>query len=458
METVPPALTNPYHADYADEDALASAPFAGRRALLDWLYQTLMDGAPRPLTITGGRQMGKTAALHAFAAGAADGLLTAYVPLKTLPADQTELVLTIAQALTAALIDRGLNVQRLNAVSAPGDDPRGWLTGDFFPVALAIARPYRRVVLLLDDAERVLTAAAAGRLPADLPVWLAGLPATYPLLGLVLTISADYADDAPTLAPLIDPAALRRLEPLSAAETRHLLTDPARGCYAVPEEISQQAHTVTGGHPALVQQLGWQMFSRWEAVPERNTIDSGDLKALLRPLVDYADGFYRADWLRLSANERSVLLAIEDLQPLTTTRAIDAAAVVAWLLETDHPLDAVAVGAALRALEFRGLVRVTGVGGTAPGGRIAPTATLYLLWLRSHGDRLPRRVTASVSARRDDTPAAATAPRPLPAGWVIGIGAVIGLIVGAVVLAVLAGQGAIALPPFAPVPTITLVP
>ncbi|MCS7071058.1 MAG: ATP-binding protein, partial [Anaerolinea sp.] len=234
-----PRLTNPYHADYADEDALPGVPFAGRRAVLGRLHHLLTSpGQPAALTVVGRRRLGKTALLRAFDGAFGDDFLGAYVPLRQGTGTETDFILALAQAITAGLIAHQLPVTRLAGLEPPGDDPRGWFRDRFLPAACGPGRPGRRIVLLLDDADRLAHALRSDRLPRDLPAWLAGLLEPPTALGCALTIDADFEDDLPILAPLADPTAVMRLELLSGDETRWLLTEPARGCYTVPDDCA----------------------------------------------------------------------------------------------------------------------------------------------------------------------------------------------------------------------------
>jgi hypothetical protein len=88
---------------------------------------------------------------------------------------------------------------------------------------------------------------------------------------------------------------------------------------------------------------------------------------------------------------------------------IDTGRIEGWLVETDYPLDATAINAALRGLEYREIVRSTAKG-------LAITAGMMQTWLLEH-------------ARLDETPADMLETRPFAADWRL-------LIVGAVVVVI----------------------
>jgi hypothetical protein len=464
METNAPPIVNPYHADYADEDALPGVPFAGRRAVLGRLHHLLTGpGRPTALTIIGRRRLGKTALLRAFDGAFGADFLGAYVPLRQETGTETDFVLALAQAITAGLIAQQLPVTRLATLDPPGDDPRGWFCDQFLPAAHGPARAGRRFVLLLDDADRLAHALRIDRLPRDLPAWLAGLLEPPTALGCALTIDADFEDDLPILAPLADPTAVMRLELLSADETRWLLTEPARGCYTVPDDCAAAVQRATGGHPALVQQFGFQLFQRWERVPELNVVTLDDIRALTPVILKYAEEDYRGTWMRLNAAERLTLTAMSALLAHDPLKPVSADAIAAWLIESDHPLDAIAIGSAFRALEYREILRPV-------KGGVVLTSGLFQLWLRQNADRDPVRVSGSTARPPQPAPPrgaeaaggqgglAPADERRVPIGLILGIGTVLGVIVAAIILSLLNSQGLIALPGIEPAPTVTLLP
>ena len=165
-----------------------------------------------------------------------------------------------------------------------------------------------------------------------------------------------------------------RLPNLAPDETKWLLQAPVQGLYAVPDEITLAVQRAVGGAPNLVQQFGYQFFKRWEATPELNVFTLEDVKAVTPAVYLYNEADYRDRWERLTANERTVLTAISGRLYDDPLGRIDAAAIQAWLVDTDFPIDITAINATLRSLEYREILQPT------PDG-IALSADLMQSWL-----------------------------------------------------------------------------
>lgn len=365
---------NPYHADYGDD--VSSAPFAGRQAAFARLYQHLSAERKGALLFLGRPHIGKTALLRAVKSVFGDALLPVYIPLHDIElTDETDFFIALARSATTELTGRGYTLSRLNEIDPPDDDPRAWFTDIFLPPLLGAVRGSRRLLVMLDDLE-VLIEAQPERLGADIFAFLLHIAQTTPLT-FVATLSSLYEADIHALAPLISLNDVARLPVLAPDESRWLLQAPAAEHYAVPDACAATAHRATGGAPGLLQQFGYLMFRRWVNAPEHDTITPDDVKAMIPTVYTYGERDYYALWAALSADERRTLTAISAIAYQDPIRKIDASGVEGWLIETDYPLDLVAINSALRGLEYREAVQIT------PQG-IKITADLLQMWLLEH--------------------------------------------------------------------------
>lgn len=449
-------VLNPYQSDFTDEDHLSEVSFAGRKMAFSRLYHQLTDPARQhALLFLGRRRVGKTAFLYAFDSTFSDSFVCAYVPLREISLDSTtDLMLGMAQAATAALIERGYILNRLNNIEPPGEQPRTWFTKVFLPTILSAVRAPRQLVFLLDDAERLIPAIRGGLLPEDTFVFFHNLMKHFQQVGFALTFDTEYEHDIAALEPLVTLNDVYRLTNLDEEDTRWLLQDPVQGYYTVPDDVAAAVYRATGGAPALVEQFGYQLFRRWEINPDLNVVTVDDIKSLLPKVYSYAEEDYRYLWSRLTLNERLVLTAISGLIYNDPLGRIDPAAIEAWLVETDYPMDITSINAALRSLEYREVVQPT------PNGLML-TAEMLQAWLLENA-RLNERA-APVQAPS----AGVVAP---PATWheeemprrrprlltLLAVAAIIGIILAAVVLVILsntpAGEAILN-----PQPTVTLV-
>jgi hypothetical protein len=434
-------IINPYHADYADEEHLSDAPFAGRKMAFARLYHQLTDPArEHALVILGRRHIGKTALLYAVDSTFSDSFLGAYVPLREVSLDnETEFILALAQAATAALLERGFTLSRLSEMEPPDDQPRAWLDGVFLPGIFGAIRTQRQLVFLLDDADRLLPAIKGKLLTEDTFAFLHDLMLRHPQIGFALTLDAESEHEIPLIQPLVTLNDVYRLTNLSEDETRWLLQDPAEGYYIVPDDSAAAVYEATGGAPSLVEQFGYQLFRRWQMYPDLNVVTLEDTKALTPKVYTYGDDDYRYMWSRLSLNERLVLTAISGLLYGDPLGRIEAATIEGWLVETDYPMDITSINAALRSLEYREIVQAT-----ADGLRL--TAEMLQTWLLENA-RLSERAAPIHTPDADvATPAYAggrveTARRPRLFS-LLAVAAIIGIILAAIILVVLSNTPA----------------
>ena len=428
-------ILNPYHADYSDEAHLPDAPFAGRKMAISRLYHQLTDPArDHAMAFLGRRHIGKTALLYDVITTFSDSFVGAYVPLREVSLDsETDFVLALAQAATAALLEGGFTLSRLQEIEPPGEQPRVWLETIFLPGILAAMRSQRQLVFLLDDADRLLPAVKGRLLPEDTFAYLHDLMLRYPQIGLTLTLDAEAEHEVPLMQPLINLNDVYRLTNLSDDDTRWLLQDPAQGYYTVPDNCTWAVYKATGGEPSLVEQFGYQLFRRWQLYPDLNVVTLEDIKELTPKVYNYGEDDYRYLWSRLSLNERLVLTAISGLLYDDPLRRIEAAAIEGWLVETDYPMDITSINAALRSLEYREIVQATAEGLTL-------TAEMLQTWLLENarlGERAAPVEAAPMPSAASYTSGKSEAPRrsrPIP---LVAVAAIIGVILIVIVLVAL---------------------
>jgi hypothetical protein len=277
----------------------------------------------------------------------------------------------------------------------------------FLPQTLGASR--RKLLILIDDADRLLMALRAGQIPSDSFSYLRSLTAKFRDLHFALTLDSDFEADLDDFAPLVVPTDVVRLGNLLPDETQWLLQAPVHGLYSVPDDITLTVQRIVGGAPGLVQRFGFEFFKRWENYPELNVFTLEDVKALTTAIYLYNENDYRAQWERLSVNERLVLTAISDLNYNAPLGRVDASAIQGWLVETDFPLDITAINATLRSLEYQDILLPT------PAG-ITLSASLMQSWLLENA-RLGRRTPAPAASGQAASGQANAADAPPPGRW-----------------------------------------
>jgi hypothetical protein len=366
----------------------------------------------------GRRRVGKTALLRHFSAFFDDTFIDVYLPLKDAPlSNEGEWLLYLARAVGQALAVRDFTLTRLPEPPEDANQLREWFDQHYLHALFGVIR-YRRLVLLLDDADRLVEAVSSDNMPVDHVAYLQKLLEQYPQLGLALAMDAEHENSLDMLFPLVNAGETFRLTNLSPAAGQQLLTRPAAGLYTVPEDTSQSLYKATGGQPLLLQRAGFHLFEEWEQPRPSPAVKTSqdlviDVKLFVSKVYTESEAEFRETWQTTTRDERLVLTAIVSVLYDNPLSSIDAARIEGWLVETDYPLDTTAINAAVRSLEYREIVSST------PSG-LAITAGLMQTWLLEH-------------ARLSDTPGAAPNAQALTAGWrwlfVIVIVVVIGLLV-----------------------------
>jgi hypothetical protein len=397
--------TNPY-ACTAQEPL--GVPFAGRQGALARLRQHLTDPARAGgLLILGRRRIGKTAFLHAFDDAFDESFVGVFVPLReVLPAPENDFWLSIAQSITERLVMRAFTLHRLSELAPPADDARDWFATTFLPPVLTLIRPHRRLVFLADDADALLDAVQAGTLAPDTLHYLRWICDQQPRFQMALTLDAQHEARLGAFAPLVRSTDPVRLNNLAAAETGWLLTEPVRDLYVLADDAVTAAQRMTGGEPVLVQALGCALFRAYHGDTYQTRFTSEDIKRLGAEVFPKVEADLSRVYDSLNYNEQRVLRAISQLIYADPLRPVPVSRLTDWMADSDDPLDATAVSAALRSLEFCEVITLM------PGG-IRLTSDLMQRWLLEHAYDVPLAAPPNVPASADGKPALARRNRGL---------------------------------------------
>ncbi len=357
-------------------------PFAGREALYARLYQHALDPPERrALVMTGRDGSGKTALLKQFDRVFDDTLLSLYVPLKQIALDDRDDWLQwLVDGTNQVLTRHDFSLYRLPELDDTDEDApslREWVRDVYLPEVFRVIRPQRRLVWLFDDADVLLNESVEAHLQ-----YLHELLQAHEQLALVLTLPIAQEDHLPQLVPLVNPTQTERLYPLNDTDTGVLMRQFAPG---LSDEAVSRIHRETGGQPLLLQRYGQALASDWQS-----KADSEAIAAAARHTYQASYDDFRERWLHLERDERLVLTAIAGLLYDRPDRTVTTAKIEKWLIETDFPLDVVAINAALRSLDYREMVR------NSPQSITLRTGFLQT-WLIEHArlDDTPERVGSS---------------------------------------------------------------
>ncbi len=429
-------LINPYQ-PLPDSD-LGLAPFTGRKPAFARLHQYLRDPHGNKALLYQGRRLnGKTAFLQHCESVFDESFIGVYFPLRTQSLkSETDFFRLAVQGSLRVLTQRDLTLSRLPEWPDEETDLRAWLYEVWLPGVWQVIRPQRQLVWLVDDADLLLDAVNGGKIKQDFFGYLQHLLDDHPQLKLVMTLSEERELDIPHMQPLVDLTQVQRLLHLKPPESAALLHEPVRDLYTVVDAGAAEVYQLTGGQPQWLQRTAFHLYRFWEDQSPQNYIQLEDVKSLIPAIYAQSTDELQAVWDGLTDNEKLLLTAISQLLYDDPLRPIDTDRLAAWLVETDYPLDATAIHAVIRSLDYREII-------TQQQSAIRISAQLMQRWLLENAQLQPR----SGSLKRQ------TAPVDWRLDWrVLAVIIALGLILLLILLAA-SSQGVLTDPPL---PTVTL--
>ncbi len=316
---------------------------------------------------------GKTALLQYVHATFSSDCITVFFPLQSTPIKgEDDWLLGLAQATTEVLTTGEFNLSRLP--NLPEKDVREWLKEEYLSAVFKIIRPHRRLVWLFDDVERLINTIVTGQMPIDTFKYLHSMLGLHSGLGMALTIDSAHESDLDAMQPLIRSDTIIRLGRLSAEESGQVLRQFIAG---LTDDSVAAVYRATGGQPQLLQLFGEEFTVKFAETGEL-PITPEDIQTLAQAVYEKSGDDFREVWGSLTHNERLVLTAIGNLLYDDSLRQVDTDAIETWLVETNYPLDATTINAAIRGLEYREIIAST-------QSNLSFTAELMQKWLLEHG-------------------------------------------------------------------------
>lgn len=414
-------MDNPYNPLQPTDDP---THFYGREEVFAFFRQQLVGTAhDRALVLIGRRGLGKSAVLRQLHYQIDEHYIPCIVNLSALDLSSEESLLSaLAEEIRQALDLGGASTYRLP--EWPGDDQepgslREWFRSSFMEVALAALR-IRHLLLIFDDAHLLLDAEDRGALPDDELHYLEELLAAYDRLDLVFALDAGYENRVLGLELLNDPVLHFRLSELPRADAERLVREPVEGWLSYADSAVEQILALGGGHPFLLHSICRLLFRRSEERHHVGAITDNDLSAIHAAVLDQADEIFGPLWSSATPNERLTLTTLIQLDGLQPGQVISFEAIHNHLTSTGYAINKTQLAAALRGLDYDGLVH-------AEADRYTLPVRLVTDWVNAN------RPLAS-----DEGSTQATSPNPARFIPVAGLLIVV-LLVGILGIAVLGG-------------------
>jgi hypothetical protein len=349
-------------------------PFLGRAGAFARLSQYLNTSHPGALVYVGAEGVGKTALLHAVAQHMTTNQigLGVLIPLESLPTQQNELALALYQAAYGALVaDRGVSSlpSRLPELPDPTEgavDWMDWLAQVGLPGISQALRPNRRLIYLLDNVQIWIEAIEQKTLAQDFPASLAEIASPFSdKIALVFTLDLEKEAQLDMLSPLIRQDQTMRLTQVTEEEVIEALNE---------NQAAEELYRWTGGYPLLI--------APYLRVESPRKLSVKQIEEMTPQVYSRCQEVFQQWWRSLTTAERQVLAAISTAQYIDPFKAVTAAEIESWLVQTEIPMDMTAIQAALRGLEYRELIVYET--GAARGVRLK--SDLFRRWLREHAD------------------------------------------------------------------------
>ncbi len=242
-------------------------------------------------------------------------------------------------------------------------------------------RRFQRLIYCFDNAQALIGAVQGGKLPADLIESLGALRREEPRIGMVFAFDAMSEPQLANYALFSEPLNQQRLLPLSDAEATQLIVQPSAPFYTLSAEVVEALLAQRGGHPYLLE---WLCALLWENAAARNFAqppDLADLDAILPLALQACGARFEALWQAAAPSEQAALTALAALTAARRGLPVTLDELHAWLIrESEHAPHSMTLAAALRSLEYRGMVRAV------PSAAYTFSSGLLYLWLQPQAE------------------------------------------------------------------------
>ncbi|MBI5960212.1 MAG: AAA family ATPase [Chloroflexi bacterium] len=352
------AIPNPYNPLEPVHDPTYF--FGGAEVFAFFRQQLVGTAHERALVLIGRRGLGKSAVLRQLSYQIDEHYIPCIIPLATVDLSSEESLLrALVSEIRAALDQAGASTYRLPEWPTTAEEsanPREWFRTTYLEVALAALR-IRHLLLAFDDAHLLLDAIARGTLPKDWLRVLGDLLAAYDRLDIVCALDASYENQVLGLELLNDPTLHFRLTELALPDAERLVREPVAPLWTYAEGVVERILALAGGNPFLLHSICRLLFRRSEERSHTGPITDNDLTAIHVAALDQAGEILEPLWNTSTPNERLTMTALVRLDELEPEQPISFEMLYGWLTGAGYTINKTQLAAALRGLDYNGLVR-----------------------------------------------------------------------------------------------------
>lgn len=375
---------NPYNPLEPTTDATL---FFGRKDAIAF-FQRHLAGAvyEKALVLLGQRGMGKSSLLSQIPLHIDERYVCIWVDVSSLDLeDETGLVATIVDLARVAMEAIDASTYRLPDYPDPAEiDVLDWLANEYLDVVLTAIRRERHFVIMLDDTHLLVEAVKRHNFRSDFFDYLQNLMIQHERLDIIAAFDILYEGEAINTAPFDDTTLHYRLLYLQEEAARALITVPVADQITYDAAALKKLHKLAGGHPFHIHSLCRLLYRLWQE-RKPDGIGLAEIEAVYTAALEQAGDVVEPLWHYARPNERLALTALVDLRAHNDDLAFPMSAIQDWLGGTEFDLNHVQLGAALRSLEYLGLIDVD------ERGNYSFAADLQGDWLLKYTDILPQQ-------------------------------------------------------------------
>lgn len=287
--------------------------FAGRRDLLRFVQESLAQASRSSLIVLQGvPRIGKTSLLNQLPGALAATHLAVRLDMQGHPAqNEADFLYALADEIVFALSQEGIVVE-LPLRAEFAESPEFFFRSRFLR-SLLLQLGDKRLLLLVDDAERLPQWVVDGRLPADILRFFHTLRQHESRIDFVLAGWGVMETAVDEWAALLENAIYRALTPLSPAEMHQLITGPIASYQVAydPPALDRLLH-LAAGHPYLAQLLLHELVQVHNDM-HVTYLTTVDVDQVVQRILERGETHFRYLWAESGAEEQLILRAVAEL-------------------------------------------------------------------------------------------------------------------------------------------------
>jgi len=320
-------VINPY---IAGSPVKSSEMFFGREDIFTFVKETLRgQHRDNVIVLQGQRRTGKTSVLYQMQRHLEDKYICIFIDLHGLALNSIQSMLsdienTIRRELSSSY---SINIPRLQEGEYV-QDPRQDFENRFLPqVWEAIGD--RNILLMLDEAVRILEKVNAGKLEKDIFEYLRHLMQHFDRLNFLFSLGSGLEEMEKEYAFLFNVGMYKKISFLNRDAGEALIRKPIEDYYEIDPEAVSYILEITSGHPYFIQLICHSLFTSWQHNP-KDIMLIDDVDAIIDEVVERGFAVLKYNWEESTDGEKAFLAGLTSLVSRGQTEITVAAIKQSW--------------------------------------------------------------------------------------------------------------------------------